>query len=144
MRVLVSKLGLDGHDRGALVICRALRDAGMELIYSGLFCTPDQVAKMAIDEDVGVVAMSLLNGAHLSIFPKVKALLDKEGAGDILVIGGGIIPSKDKKLLEDKGIYGNFGPGTPLRDIIEFIDSNAKNYGIRLASTKDGLEIQLY
>jgi methylmalonyl-CoA mutase C-terminal domain/subunit len=99
---------------------------------------------MAIDEDVGVVAMSLLNGAHLSIFPKVKALLDKEGAGDILVIGGGIIPSKDKKLLEDKGIYGNFGPGTPLRDIIEFIDSNAKNYGIRLASTKDGLEIQLY
>jgi methylmalonyl-CoA mutase C-terminal domain/subunit len=144
LRVLVSKLGLDGHDRGALVICRALRDAGMELIYSGLFCTPDQVAKMAIDEDVGVVAMSLLNGAHLSIFPKVKALLDKEGAGDILVIGGGIIPSKDKKLLEDKGIYGNFGPGTPLRDIIEFIDSNAKNYGIRLASTKDGLEIQLY
>ena len=126
IRVLVSKLGLDGHDRGALVICRALRDAGMEVIYSGLFCTPDQVAKIAIDEDVDVVAMSLLNGAHLSIFPRVKALLDKQGAGDILVIGGGIIPSKDKKVLEDQGIYGNFGPGTPLRDIIEFINSNTK------------------
>ena len=100
IRVLVSKLGLDGHDRGALVICRALRDAGMEVIFSGLFCTPEQVAKIAIDEDVDVVAMSLLNGAHLTLFPRVKALLNKQGAKNVLVIGGGIISQKDKKLLE--------------------------------------------
>src|SRR5690242_21346386 len=85
-RVLVSKLGLDGHDRGALVICRAFRDAGMEVIYSGLFCTPEQVATMAIDEDVDAVAMSLLNGAHLTLFPKVSALLKEKGADDILVV----------------------------------------------------------
>lgn len=123
-RVLVSKLGLDGHDRGALVICRALRDAGMEVIYSGLFCTPEQVAKIAIDEDVDVIAMSLLNGAHLTLFPRVKALLDKQGGENIVLIGGGIIPEKDKKLLEEKGIRGNFGPGTSLHDIIEYIASN--------------------
>jgi methylmalonyl-CoA mutase, C-terminal domain len=128
IRVLVSKLGLDGHDRGALVICRALRDAGMEVIYSGLFCTPEQVAKIATDEDVDVVAMSLLNGAHLTLFPRVKALLNKQGGKNILLIGGGIIPEKDKKLLEDQGIHGNFGPGTPLRDIIEYITMNAKGY----------------
>jgi methylmalonyl-CoA mutase C-terminal domain/subunit len=114
IRVLVSKLGLDGHDRGALIICKALRDAGMEVIYSGLFCTPVQVAKIAIEEDVDVVAMSLLNGAHLTLFPKVKSLLDKQGAKNILVLGGGIIPKKDKEILESKGVYGNFGPGTPL------------------------------
>lgn len=103
IRVLVSKLGLDGHDRGALIICRGLRDAGMEVIYSGLFCTPQQVANIAIEEDVDVVAMSLLNGAHLTLFPKVKALLDKQGAKNILVLGGGIIPKKDKELLESVG-----------------------------------------
>jgi methylmalonyl-CoA mutase C-terminal domain/subunit len=124
IRVLVSKLGLDGHDRGALVICRALRDAGMEVIYSGLFCTPEQVAKIAIDEDVDVVAMSLLNGAHLTLFPRVKSLLDKQGGENIVLIGGGIIPERDKKLLEEKGIRGNFGPGTSLHDIIEYIASN--------------------
>jgi methylmalonyl-CoA mutase C-terminal domain/subunit len=124
IRVLVSKLGLDGHDRGALVICRALRDAGMEVIYSGLFCTPEQVAKIAIDEDVDVVAMSLLNGAHLTLFPRVKSLLDKQGGENILLIGGGIIPERDKKLLEEKGIRGNFGPGTSLHDINEYIASN--------------------
>jgi methylmalonyl-CoA mutase, C-terminal domain len=126
IRVLFSKLGLDGHDRGALVICRALRDAGMEVIYSGLFCTPEQVAKIAIDEDVDVVAMSLLSGAHLRLFPRVKVLLDKQGAKNILVIGGGIIPQNDKKLLENKGVHGNFGPGTPLRDIIEYITMKCK------------------
>jgi methylmalonyl-CoA mutase, C-terminal domain len=126
IRVLVSKLGLDGHDRGALVICRALRDAGMEVIYSGLFCTPEQVAKIAIDEDVDVVAMSLLNGAHLTLFPRVKALLNKQGAKNVLVIGGGIIPQKDKKILEKQGIMGNFGPGTPLREIIEYIKDHCK------------------
>ena len=126
IRVLVSKLGLDGHDRGALVICRALRDSGMEVIYSGLFCTPEQVAKIAIDEDVDVVAMSLLNGAHLTLFPKVANLLKERGVDDILLIGGGVIPGKDKKMLEQKGVNGNFGPGTPLDVIIEFIHSNLK------------------
>ena len=126
IRVLVSKLGLDGHDRGALVICRALRDSGMEVIYSGLFCTPDQVAKIAIDEDVDVVAMSLLNGAHLTLFPRVATVLKEQGVNDILLIGGGVIPGKDKRLLEEKGINGNFGPGTPLEVIIDFIHNNLK------------------
>jgi methylmalonyl-CoA mutase C-terminal domain/subunit len=126
IRVLVSKLGLDGHDRGALVICRALRDSGMEVIYSGLFCTPDQVAKIAIDEDVDVVAMSLLNGAHLTLFPRVATVLKEQGVNDILLVGGGVIPGKDKKLLEEKGIRGNFGPGTPLEVIIDFINNNLK------------------
>lgn len=121
IRVLVAKLGLDGHDRGALVLARALRDAGMEVIYSGLFCTPEQVAKMAIDEDTDVVAMSLLNGAHLTLFPKVVKLLKEKGREDILVIGGGIIPEQDKQLLEKEGVLGNFGPGTPLHVIIDFI-----------------------
>lgn len=126
IRVLVSKLGLDGHDRGALVLCRAFRDAGMEVIYSGLFCTPEQVASMAVDEDVDVVAMSLLNGAHLTLFPKVARLLGEKGAGDILVVGGGIIPESDRKELEGKGVTGNFGPGTPLPIIIKHINENVK------------------
>jgi methylmalonyl-CoA mutase C-terminal domain/subunit len=126
IRVLMSKLGLDGHDRGALVICRAFRDAGMEVIYSGLFCTPEQVASMAIDEDVDVVAMSLLNGAHLTLFPKVARLLKEKGAGDILLVGGGIIPEGDRKELERQGVTGNFGPGTPLPVIITHITENAK------------------
>ena len=125
-RVLVAKLGLDGHDRGALVICRALRDAGMEVIYSGLFCTPEQVAKTAVDEDVDVIAMSLLNGAHLTLFPKVSKILKEQGIDDMLIIGGGVIPTKDKKLLEKQGITGNFGPGTPLQIIINHINTNIK------------------
>ena len=123
IRVLVSKLGLDGHDRGALVICRALRDAGMEVIYSGLFCTPEQVAKIAIDEDVDAIAMSLLNGAHLVLFPKVARLLKEKGVNDILIVGGGIIPESDKKVLEKEGVTGNFGPGTPLSTVINHISS---------------------
>jgi methylmalonyl-CoA mutase C-terminal domain/subunit len=126
IRVLVAKLGLDGHDRGALVICRALRDAGMEVIYSGLFCTPEQVAKTAIDEDVDAVAMSLLNGAHLTLFPKVAKILKNQGIDDILLIGGGVIPEGDKKQLENQGITGNFGPGTPLQIIIDHITENIK------------------
>ena len=125
-RVLVAKMGLDGHDRGALVICRALRDAGMEVIYSGLFCTPQQVAKTAIDEDVDAIAMSLLNGAHLTLFPKVAKILKEQGIDDILLIGWGVIPEKDKKLLEKEGITGNFGPGTPLSTIINHINSSIK------------------
>ena len=127
IRVLVSKLGLDGHDRGALVICRALRDAGMEVIYSGLFCSPEQVARTAIDEDVDAVAMSLLNGAHLTLFPKVARILKEKGINDILLVGGGVIPESDKKILEKEGITGNFGPGTPLSIIIDHIRTNVKN-----------------
>jgi methylmalonyl-CoA mutase, C-terminal domain len=127
IRVLVSKLGLDGHDRGALVICRALRDAGMEVIYSGLFCSPEQVATTAIDEDVDAVAMSLLNGAHLTLFPKVARILKERGINDILLVGGGVIPESDKKILEKEGITGNFGPGTPLSIIIDHIRINVKN-----------------
>jgi methylmalonyl-CoA mutase, C-terminal domain len=124
IRILVSKLGLDGHDRGALVICRALRDAGMEVIYSGLFCTPEQVVKTAIEEDVDVVAMSLLNGAHLTIFPKVSRLFKEKDIHDILLVGGGVIPESDKKALENEGITGNFGPGTSLQTIINHIQNN--------------------
>ena len=131
IRVLVSKLGLDGHDRGALVICRALRDAGMEVIYSGLFCSPEQVAKAAIDEDVDAVAMSLLNGAHLTLFPKVAYLLKERGINDILLVGGGVIPEADKQILEDEGITGNFGPGTPLSIIIDHIRTNVKNLQLK-------------
>lgn len=126
IRILVTKLGLDGHDRGALVICRALRDAGMEVIYSGLFCTPEQVVKMAIEEDVNVIAMSLLNGAHLTLFPKVSKLLKEKNIDDILLVGGGVIPESDKNELEKLGITGNFGPGTSLDVIIEHIAKHVK------------------
>src|SRR5438445_10362619 len=111
IRVLVSKLGLDGHDRGALVICRALRDAGMEVIYSGLFCTPERVANTALDEDVDAIAMSLLNGAHLVLFPKVARLLRERGVKDILRIGGGSIQVSEKQTLARAGIAGHVGPG---------------------------------
>src|SRR5918998_1447793 len=126
IRVLVCKLGLDGHDRGALVICRALRDAGMEVIYSGLFCTPEQIVKTAIEEDVDVIAMSLLNGAHLTLFPKVSRLLREQNIDDILLVGGGVIPESDKTELEKAGITGNFGPGTSLDEIIQHIKKNVK------------------
>ncbi|HKR74187.1 MAG TPA: cobalamin B12-binding domain-containing protein [Candidatus Nitrosocosmicus sp.] len=126
IRILVTKLGLDGHDRGALVICRALRDAGMEVIYSGLFCTPEQVVKTAIEEDVDVIAMSLLNGAHLTLFPKVSRLLKEKNIDDILLVGGGVIPESDKSELEKFGITGNFGPGTSLDIIIDHIMKNVR------------------
>jgi len=111
----------NGHDRGALVLCRALRDAGMEVIYAGLLASPDYVAQMAIDEDVDVVAMSLLNGAHMTAFPKVAKALKEKRAGDILLVGGGIIPEEDKPKLEKLGITGNFGPGTTLKAIVDHI-----------------------
>jgi methylmalonyl-CoA mutase C-terminal domain/subunit len=121
IRILVAKPGLDGHDRGALVLARALRDAGMEVIYSGLLPSPEQVAQMALDEDVDVVALSLLNGAHMTAFPKVKRLLDKMGGKDIIVVGGGIIPEEDKPRLLKLGITGLFGPGSSLEDIVEHV-----------------------
>ena len=122
IRVLVAKPGLDGHDRGALILCRALRDAGMEVIYTGFLATPEQVSQMAIDEDVDVVAMSLLNGAHMTAFPKVAKLIREKGGDDILLVGGGIIPDDDKPRLETLGITGNYGPGTTLKTIIDHVE----------------------
>jgi methylmalonyl-CoA mutase C-terminal domain/subunit len=126
IRILVAKPGLDGHDRGALVLARAFRDAGMEVIYSGLLPSPEQVAKMAIEEDVDVVALSLLNGAHMTAFPKVKKLLEKMGGKDIIVVGGGIIPEEDKEKLLKMGITGLFGPGSSLEEIIRHIKERVK------------------
>ena len=126
IRVLVAKPGLDGHDRGVLVLSRAFRDAGMEVIYSGLLPSPEQVAQMAIDEDVDVVAVSLLNGAHMTAFPKVKRLLDKMGGGDIVVVGGGIIPEEDKPKLERIGITGLYGPGSSLDEIVNHIKERVR------------------
>ena len=119
VKILVAKLGLDGHDRGALVLCRAFRDAGMEVIYSGLFATPDRIAQIVEDEDADAVALSLLNGAHGTLFPRVVKELKKKKITDVLVVGGGVIPEEDKKALEKAGVSGNFGPGTSLDIIID-------------------------
>jgi methylmalonyl-CoA mutase C-terminal domain/subunit len=121
IKILVAKLGLDGHDRGALVLCRGFRDAGMEVIYSGLFATPNRIAQIAEDEDVDAVALSLLNGAHRTLFPRVVKELKKRGIKDVLIVGGGTIPDEDKKALEKSGVTGNFGPGTSLDDVINHI-----------------------
>ena len=121
IKILVAKLGLDGHDRGALVLCRGFRDAGMEVIYSGLFATPNRIAQIAEDEDVDAVALSLLNGAHRTLFPRVVKELKKKGINDVLIVGGGTIPEEDKKALEKSGVTGNFGPGTSLDDVISHI-----------------------
>jgi methylmalonyl-CoA mutase C-terminal domain/subunit len=126
IRILVAKPGLDGHDRGVLVLARAFRDAGMEVIYSGLLPTPEQVAQMAVDEDVDVVALSLLNGAHMTAFPKVKKLIQQKGGADIAVVGGGIIPNEDKAKLLKLGITGLYGPGTSLEEIIAHINQRVK------------------
>ena len=126
IRILVAKPGLDGHDRGILVLARAFRDAGMEVIYSGLLPTPEQVARMAVDEDVDVVALSLLNGAHMTAFPRVKKLLEKMGGGGILVVGGGIIPEDDKPKLLKLGITGLYGPGTSLEEIIAHVKERVR------------------
>src|ERR1700740_2667938 len=116
IRVLVAKPGLDGHDRGAKVVAAALRDAGMEVIYTGLHQTPEQIAQAAIQEDVDVVGLSILSGAHLTLFPRVKQLLDRGGRTDVLVTGGGIIPPEDMAALERQGIGKLFGPGTHTGD----------------------------
>jgi len=126
IRVLVAKPGLDGHDRGAKVIARALRDAGMEVIYTGLRQTPEQIVSSAIQEDVDVVALSILSGAHNHLFPKVVNLLKEEGAEDILIIGGGVIPEDDIPELKKAGIEEVFTPGTPTTTTIEFIKNNLK------------------
>ncbi len=121
IRVLIAKPGLDGHDRGAKVLARALRDAGMEVIYSGLKRTPEEIADMAIQEDVDVVGLSCLSGAHMTLFPRVVELLREKGAPDITVLGGGIIPDDDAQKLREKGITAVFGPGSLTSSIIELI-----------------------
>ncbi len=126
IRVLVAKPGLDGHDRGAKVISRALRDAGMEVIYTGLRQTPEQIVATAVQEDVDVVAMSILSGAHNHLFPKVVELLKKENMEDVLVVGGGVIPGDDIPGLKEAGIAEIFTPGTPTTKAIDFIKQNVK------------------
>src|SRR2546425_10137034 len=126
IRILVAKPGLDGHDRGILVLARAFRDAGMEVIYSGLLPTPEQVARMAVGEDVDVVALSLLNGAHMTAFPRVKKLLEKTGGGEILVVGGGIIPEDDMPKLLKLGIIVLFGPGISLEVFIAHVEDRGR------------------
>ncbi|MEQ8330814.1 MAG: cobalamin B12-binding domain-containing protein [Longimicrobiales bacterium] len=121
IRVLVAKPGLDGHDRGAKVIASSFRDAGFEVIYTGLHQTPEMVVAAAIQEDVDVVAMSILSGAHMTLFPRVKKLLDEAGADHILLTGGGIIPEEDVDALIDQGIGRLFGPGTPTTEAIAYI-----------------------
>ncbi|WXG45921.1 MAG: cobalamin B12-binding domain-containing protein [Candidatus Atabeyarchaeum deiterrae] len=139
IRVLIAKPGLDGHDRGALVLCRAFRDAGAEVIYTGLLATPEQVAQTAIDEDVDAVMLSLLNGAHMVAFPRVVNLLKQKEAEDVLVFGGGIIPKDDKPLLEKDGILGNWGPGTPLDIIVGTVFERVKERRKRTKLSGKGL-----
>lgn len=124
IRVLVAKPGLDGHDRGAKVVARALRDAGMEVIYTGLRQTPDQIVNAAIQEDVDCVAISILSGAHNTLLPKVVKLLAEKDAEDILVVGGGVIPDEDIPFLKENGISEIFTPGTPTDVTIKYIKEN--------------------
>ena len=124
IRVLVAKPGLDGHDRGAKVIARALRDAGMEVIYTGIRQTPEMIVEAAIQEDVDAVLMSILSGAHMAIFPRVMELFKQNNVNDVLVAAGGILPDEDIPAIKAMGIKGCFGPGTSTEEIIEFVRSN--------------------
>ena len=129
IRVLIAKPGLDGHDRGAKVIARALRDAGMEVIYTGLRQTPEDIVAAAIEEDVDAIGLSCLSGAHMTLFPEVVRLLRKRKASDIVVAGGGIIPAEDVPKLKRAGMKGVFGPGTSLTEIVDFFQANAGRSG---------------
>lgn len=121
IRVLIAKPGLDGHDRGAKVVARALRDAGMEVIYTGLRQTPEMIVSAALQEDVDAIGLSVLSGAHMHYFGEVRRLLKEQGADDILLFGGGIIPDEDVPYLKEMGVAGVFGPGTSTQDIVEFL-----------------------
>ena len=124
IRALIAKPGLDGHDRGAKVIARALRDAGMEVVYTGIRQTPEMIAEAALHEDVDVVGMSILSGAHMALFPRIMELLRENDMDDVLVVAGGIIPDEDVPALNELGIRGVFGPGTPTDEIVSFIREN--------------------
>lgn len=126
IRILVAKPGLDGHDRGAKVVARALRDGGFEVIYTGLRQTPEQIVEAALSEDVNVVALSLLSGAHNTLFPKIVGMLKAKGMDDVLVVGGGVIPDADIPFLKENGVAEVFTPGTPTTSIIEFIKNSVK------------------
>ncbi len=128
IRVLVAKPGLDGHDRGAKVVAAALRDAGMEVVYTGLHQTPEMIATAAVQEDVDVVGLSILSGAHMTLFPRVRQLLEEMGRADTLVTGGGIIPAEDMVALQKLGIGKLFGPGTPTSDLVEYIKQWAASH----------------
>jgi methylmalonyl-CoA mutase C-terminal domain/subunit len=127
IRVVIAKPGLDGHDRGAKVIARALRDAGMEVIYTGLRQTPEQIVGAALQEDADVIGLSILSGAHMHICPRVMELLKEKGLTDVLVVIGGIIPDVDMAKLREIGITGIFLPGSPMQDIVEFINKNVRS-----------------
>ncbi len=126
IRVLIAKPGLDGHDRGAKVVARALRDAGMEVIYTGIRQTPEMIAEAALQEDVDVVGLSILSGAHMTLFPRIMELLKEKGMDDVLVVAGGIIPDDDIPAIREMGIEGVFGPGTPTQEIVKFIKERVK------------------
>ncbi|MQB01129.1 MAG: methylmalonyl-CoA mutase [Actinobacteria bacterium] len=128
-RILVAKPGLDGHDRGIKVVARALRDAGMEVIYTGLHQTPEQIASAAVQEDVDAVGLSCLSGAHMTLFPRVVDLLKEQGSDDILVFGGGIIPGSDIPKLKQAGIREVFTPGAPTAEIIDWVRENVEQPG---------------
>jgi methylmalonyl-CoA mutase, C-terminal domain len=130
IRVLVAKPGLDGHDRGAKVIARALRDAGMEVIYTGLRQTPEMIVSAALQEDVDVIGLSILSGAHNAIVPRVSDLLKQNKMDDVLLVVGGIIPDQDFARLKEAGVKGIFIPGTPMDDIVKFIRENVKPHGV--------------
>lgn len=136
IRVLVAKPGLDGHDRGAKVIAAALRDAGMEVVYTGLHQTPEKIAATALQEDVDVVALSVLSGAHMTLFPRVLNLLREQGMEDVLLTGGGIIPAEDMEALRDQGVGQLFGPGTSTSDAVDYIRSWVERH--RGAGAADG------
>jgi methylmalonyl-CoA mutase, C-terminal domain len=126
MRVVIAKPGLDGHDRGAKVIARALRDAGMEVIYTGLRQTPEQIVSAALQEDADVIGLSILSGAHMHICPRIMELLREKGLTDVIVVVGGIIPDADLPKLEQMGIAGVFQPGSPMQSIVEFIETHGR------------------
>jgi methylmalonyl-CoA mutase C-terminal domain/subunit len=126
IRVVIAKPGLDGHDRGAKVIARALRDAGMEVIYTGLRQTPEQIVGAALQEDADVIGLSILSGAHMHICPRIMQLLHEKGLNDVLVVIGGIIPDVDIPKLEEMGVKGIFLPGTPMQHIVDFINGNVR------------------
>ena len=128
IRILVAKPGLDGHDRGAKVVAAALRDAGMEVIYTGLHQTPEMIATAAVQEDVDVVGLSILSGAHMTLFPRVRQLLDEMGRTEVLLTGGGIIPREDIEALQERGVGRLFGPGTPTGDLIQYINGWAAEH----------------